>query len=308
MLVGVTHGRYAQQIYDALTQRIGIQADFVSPEVDASKYDFVFAVDDEDAPKGAKTRRYVTHHNAKTSSWDVVAARHLLAGAKTRGTHNPIAVPLPVTTSISVKPTQTGVALVENEQRQDFTKLLNAAGHQVADIHDPEVGIVVDLSPTTSCTEPMRQAMSQEKVVVAMASNPAATDTIHDQSDGRIISTYSKAVEVVDELINNDFERQRLGFEARKAVSSSSWTRVTRALLIENRRGVPVLEHSNRLAARKRWTQRLGHAHPWKFAQYVDDRHIELDDQRIDVSHLSRLRKLSIATALDRRDPNNGNS
>lgn len=308
MLIGVAPGKYAQQIYDALTQRIYVRAEFVSPKVDASKYDVVFAVDDEDSPATANTRRYITHNNVNSTSWDVVAARHLLADAQKRGTQNPIAVPLPVTSADQVKTTQTGIAVVENRQNEEVTKVLNRAGHQIVDLHDPRVGIVVDSSKTTSCTEPLRQAMSQEKVVVAMTSNLAATDTIHDKVDGRLIPGYGKLTETVDELVNDDFERQRLGFEARKSVSNTNWTRVTRALLIGNRKGMPIFENYSYLAARKRWTERLGHAHRWKFARYIDNRYLELDDQRIDISQISQLRKLNIATALGRRDPNSGNS
>ena len=308
MLIGVVPGKYAQQIYDALTQRIDVRAEFVSPEVDGSKYDFVFAVDDEDVPTSANTRRYITHNNVNSTSWDVVAARHLLADAQQRGIQNPIAVPLPVASSDQAKTTQTGVALVENKQKADVTKALNKAGNQIVDLDDPHVGIVVDSSTTTSRTEPLRQAMRQEKVVVAMTSNLAATDTIHDKSDGRLIADYSKLTETVDELVNDDFERQRLGFEARKSVSNTNWARVTRALLLGNRKGMPVLEHCSYLAARKRWTERLGHAHRWKLARYIDNGYIELGDQRIDISQLSQLRKLNIATALGRRDPNSGNS
>ena len=308
MRIGVTPGKYAQQIHDALTQRIGMQAEFIAPEVDAHKYDLVLAVDDEDAPPGAKTRRYVTHHKAKTSSWDVVAARHLLVDAEKRGAENPVAVPLPIAVATPIRPAQTGLALVENKQTQEFSKILNAAGHQVLDINDPEVGIVVDLSATTSRIEPLRQAMSEEKVVIAMRANPAATDTIHDKSDGRLISSYNELKEVVEELVSNDFERQRLGFEARKAIANTNWARVVRGLLLDGRSGMPVLEHLSQLAAQKRWKERLGHAHPWKSAQYVDDRYLELGNQRIDISQISQLRKLSIAIAPGRRDPYSPNS
>jgi len=308
MRIGVTPGKYAQQLYDALRRRVEVQAEVVPPKSDGREYDLVVAVDDENAPEGAKTRRYITHHNAKTSSWDVVAARHLLPGAQKRGTKNPIAVPLPVTNPAPNRSTQTGLALFEDRQKQAATEMLKAAGHQVLNIDDPDVGIVVDLSATMSSLERLRQAMSQEKVVIAMASNPAATDTIRDKSDGRLISTHSELIELVDGLLNNDFERQRLGFEARKAAASTSWTRVIRALLLEHRRGLPVLEHSSYLAARKRWIKRLGHAHPWKSAEYVNDSYLELGDQRIDVSHLSRIRKLSIAIAVSGRDPYSSDS
>ena len=146
MRVGVASGRYATQIHEALTQRIGIEADIVLPDADAEKYDLVLAVDDEIVPAGLETRRYVTHHKTQATEWNVVAGRHLLTGAMDRGITNPIAVPLPFTTPVSAKPPPKGVALLQDELREDLTVALNAASHQVLDIDDPQVGIVIDLS------------------------------------------------------------------------------------------------------------------------------------------------------------------
>ncbi|MFL2986103.1 MAG: hypothetical protein ACJZ57_02550 [Candidatus Poriferisodalaceae bacterium] len=41
MRIGVALGRYATQITSALSQRIGIDAETVSPEVDAQEYDLL---------------------------------------------------------------------------------------------------------------------------------------------------------------------------------------------------------------------------------------------------------------------------
>ena len=144
MRVGVASGRYATQIHEALTQRIGIEADIVPPDADAKKYDLILAVDDEIVPAGTETRRYITHHKTQAPEWNVVAGRHLLIAAMDKGITNPVAVPLPFTSPASVKPPQEGVALLQDEPREDLRAALDAAGHQVLDINDPEVGIVID--------------------------------------------------------------------------------------------------------------------------------------------------------------------
>ena len=303
MRIAVASGRYATQIHGALSQRIGIEADIVPPDTDAKAYDLILAVDDEVVPTGTETRRYITHHQTQASEWNVVAGRYMLATAAKTGTQKPIAVPLPLTTPASVRPSQTGVALLQSQRTEDLTATLSTAGHQVLDIDDPHVGIVIDPATRTSEIEPLRKAMSEEKVVIAMHSNPAATDTIHHKSDGYLVSEYDELLAAVQELTTNDFERQRVGFEARRTIATTNWARVTRALLLNDRKGIPDLEQFSYLPARKRWKDRLGHAHKWHSGRYIDDRNIEFDGQTVDVSNLSQLRKMSIALAIGRRDP-----
>jgi len=303
MRIGVASGRYATQIHRALSQRIGIETDIVPPDADAKTYDLILAVDDEIVPTGTETRRYITHHATQASEWNVVAGRYLLATATEKGTKNAIAVPLPLTTLPSVRPSETGVALLQSEQTEDLTATLTTAGHQVLDIDDPQVGIVIDSATLTSEIEPLRKAMSEEKIVIAMLSNPAATDTIHHKSDGYLVSGYDELLAAVQELTTNDFERQRIGFEARRTIATTNWSRVTRALLLNDRKGIPDLEQFSYLPARKRWKDRLGHAHKWHSAHYINGSYIEFDGQTVDVSNLSQLRKMSIAVAIGRRDP-----
>jgi len=303
MRVGVASGRYATQIHEALTQRIGIEADIVPPDADAKKYDLILAVDDEIVPAGTETRRYITHHKTQAPEWNVVAGRHLLIAAMDKGITNPIAVPLPFTSPASVKPPQEGVALLQDEPREDLRAALDAAGHQVLNINDPQVGIVIDSAQSTSEIEPLRKAMSEEKVVVAMRCNPAATDTIRHQSDGYLVSEYDELLATVQELTTNNFERKRVGFEARRTIAATNWARVTRALLLNNRNGMPDLEQFSFLPARQRWKHRLGHAHKWHSGQYLDDGYIEFDGETVDVRNLSQIRKMSIALAIGRRDP-----
>ena len=303
MRIAVASGRYATQIHGALSQRIGIEADIVPPDTDAKAYDLILAVDDEIVPTGTETRRYITHHQTQASEWNVVAGRYMLATAAKTGTQKPIAVPLPLTTPASVRPSQTGVALLQSQRTEDLTATLSTAGHQVLDIDVPHVGIVIDPATRTSEIEPLRKAMSEEKVVIAMLSNPAATDTIHHKSDGYLVSEYDELLAAVQELTTNDFERQRVGFEARRTIATTNWARVTRALLLNDRKGIPDLEQFSYLPAQQRWKDRLGHAHKWHSGRYVDDRCIEFDGQTVDVSDLSQLRKMSIALAIGRRDP-----
>ena len=118
MRVGVASGRHAAQIHEALSQRIGIEADIVPPDADAKQYDLILAVDDEIVPAGTETRRYITHHKTQAPEWNVVAGRHLLIAAMDKGITNPIAVPLPFTSPASVKPPQEGVALLQDQPRE----------------------------------------------------------------------------------------------------------------------------------------------------------------------------------------------
>ena len=303
MRVGVASGRHAAQIHEALSQRVEIEADIVPPDADAKKYDLILAVDDEIVPAGTETRRYVTHHKTQAPEWNVVAGRYLLTAAVDRGITNPIAVPLPFTTPASVKPPPKGVALLQDKLREDLTAALNAAGHQVLNIDDPQVGIVIDSALSTSEIEPLRKAMSEEKVVVAMRCNPAATDTIRHRSDGYLFSEYGQLLPAVQELTTNNFERKRVGFEARRTIATTNWARVTRALLLNNRHGMPDLEQFSCLPARQRWKDRLGHAHKWHSGQYLGDGCVEFDGETVDVRNLGQLRKMSIALAIRRRDP-----
>jgi hypothetical protein len=303
MRVGVASGRHAAQIHEALSQRIGIEADIVPPDADAKQYDLILAVDDEIVPAGTETRRYVTHHKTQASEWNVVAGRYLLTAAIDRGITNPIAVPLPFTTPVSAKPPPKGVALLQDELREDLTVALNAASHQVLDIDDPQVGIVIDSALSTSEIEPLRKAMSEEKVVVAMRCNHAATDTIRHRSDGYLVSERDELVATVQALTTNNLERTRVGFEARRTIAETNWARVTRALLLNNRNGMPDLEQFSCLPARQRWKDRLGHARKWHSAQYLDDGRVTFDGETVDIRNLSQLRKMSIALAIRRRDP-----
>ena len=303
MRVGVASGRHAAQIHEALSQRVEIEADIVPPDADAKKYALILAVDDEIVPAGTETRRYVTHHKTQAPEWNVVAGRYLLTAAVDRGITNPIAVPLPFTTPASVKPPPKGVALLQDKLREDLTAALNAAGHQVLNIDDPQVGIVIDSALSTSEIEPLRNAMSEEKVVVAMRCNPAATDTIRHQSDGYLVSEYDQILAAVQELTANNLERKRVGFEARRTIATTNWARVTRALLLNNRHGMPDLEQFSCLPARQRWKDRLGHAHKWHSGQYLGAGCVEFAGETVDVRNLGQLRKMSIALAIRRRDP-----
>ena len=135
--------------------------------------------------------------------------------------------------------------------------------------------------------------MSEEKVVVAMSSNTTASDVIRHNSNGYLVSQLLQIRPVIEELLTNDNERYRLGFEARKSVAAANWQRVKRALLLDGRTGIPHLEEFGTRSARKRWTERLGHAHRWESARYSNNQLVLLDEC-VDLRGLGQSRRLNI--------------
>ena len=301
MRIGVALGRYATQITSALSQRIGIDAETVSPEVDAQEYDFFIAVDDEPVPHGKEVRRYITDRRVQATQWTVVATRCLLTAAVERGNQTPTSVPLPVDSPKMLQPPPSGVALLGGRDQTPLRDTFDSAGIEMLEIDDPRVGIVVDPSASESRLEPLRKAMSQEKVIVAMSSNTTAADTIRNNSNGYLVSQLLQLRPVIDELMTNDNERHRLGFEARKSVAAANWQRVIRALLLDGRTGSPYLEEFSPRSARKRWKERLGHAHRWENARYSNNQ-LALPDEHVDLSRLGQLRKMNIERTISSGD------
>jgi len=301
MRVGVALGRYAPHITRALSQRIGIEAETVPPEFDAQEYDLFIAVDDEPVPHGKEVRRYITDHRVRAAQWTVVAARCLLTAAVEKGNRTPIAVPLPVDSPKLVHPPQTGVALLEEKHQTQLRDTFDSAGLEILEIDDPQVGIVIDPSASESHLEPLRKAMSEEKVIVAMSSNTTAADTIQHNSNGYLLSQPLQIRPAIEELMRNDNERRRLGFEARKSIAAANWQRVIRALLLEGRTGNPYIEEFGPRSAKKRWKERLGHAHRWESARYSNNQ-LALLDEQVDLSGLGQLRKMNIERTMSSGD------
>jgi|ETNmetMinimDraft_1059919.scaffolds.fasta_scaffold20169_2 hypothetical protein len=301
MRVGVALGRYATHITSALSQRIGIEAETVSPEVDAQEYDLFIAVDDEPVPHGKEVRRYIIDRRVRATEWTVVATRCLLAAAVEKGNQTPIAVPLPVEGPKLAQSPRTGVALLEGNHQPQIRETFISTGLEIFEIDNPRVGIVVDLSASEGRLEPLRKAMSEEKVVVAMSSNTTASDVIRHNSNGYLVSQLLQIRPVIEELLTNDNERYRLGFEARKSVAAANWQRVTRALLLDGRTGIPHLEEFGPRSARKRWTERLGHAHRWESARYSNNQLVLLDEC-VDLRGLGQLRKMNIERTVNSGD------
>ena len=148
----------------------------------------------------------------------------------------------------------------------------------------------------------MRRAMAEEKVLIALSANAAATDTIRHDTDGFLANGLNEISHLVRRLVENESHRLRLGFEARRSVGSTSWDRVIRALLLDGRAGIPQLQTFSRLPARVRWRQRLGHAHKWSTARYSEGGYVEDGDLRLDVGQLGGLRRWSLLNATGGRD------
>ena len=204
----------------------------------------------------------------RDSPWTVVAARHLLSGAAAKGTTTPIVAPLPVSAPPLTPSPQAGVAIRDGQNHKALQMALEDASIPILAIDDPNVGILIDPSNSQGFVEPLRDAMSQEKVVIAMHSNEAAKDTILHDTNGHLLTKPSEIREAVEALVADSNERARLGFEARKSVTTANWQRVVRALLLSARTGTPILEQFSDLPAQRRWSKRLGHAHPWRSAEY----------------------------------------
>jgi len=301
MKVGVAPGRFATAIHAALSQRADLEAHILSPEIDSSTYNLVVAVDDEPTPPKAQVRRYITQHMSQANPWTVVAARHLLREAVGRGTATPIVAPLPISAPVSISPPKSGIGIVDAGNHKALRTTLEAASMRIFEIDDPDVGIIIDPSTSLGFVEPLRAAMSQEKVVIAMHTNEAAKDTIVHDTNGYLLTQPSQICPAAEALAENTNERSRLGFEARKSIATANWQRVVRALLLATRTGTPDLEQFSDLPARKRWSKRLGHAHEWRSSQYADG-NLKLRDRTIDLKDLGSLRKASLARAIGKRD------
>ena len=302
MRIGVAPGAYTNDLLAALDQRINIEAEIVSPERDPDEYRYVLAVDDDPVPPSNDVRRYITHQTPEASQWTVVAARHLLLSAVERGVALPIAVPMPVQPPRVNRGSHTGVTVLPGEHQQRVITILQSDGVSVLPLDSQEVGIVVDASRATSRVEPMRRAMAEEKVLIALSTNTAATDTIQHDTDGFLANSLDEISHLARRLVENESHRLRLGFEARRSVGSTSWDRVIRALLLDGRAGIPQLQTFSHLPAHTRWRQRLGHAHKWRTARYGEGGYVEDGNQRLDIGQLGELRRRSLLNATGGRD------
>lgn len=302
MRIGIASGTHCNQILAAVLRRTQVDAEIISSESTHRGYDIVLAVNDEPVPPGNEVRRYVTEPTPKVSEWTVVAARHLLPIAVERGIATPIAVPLPVEFPGSDLPSRSGVWVLQSEFQHQVIAKLRSAGIEVFLQDDRRVGIIVDAAASTSRVAPLRQAMAKEKVVIALSTNAAATDTIHHDTNGYLVNDLDEIVSSVQQIVEDESERSRLGFEARKSVASTNWSRVVRALLLEGRVGMPQLETFSHLPAITRWQQRLGHAHQWRSSHYNEHGYFELEDQRLQIGQLGELRQWALSNATSPRD------
>ena len=301
MKVGIAPGRYATAIHTALTKRAKVEAEFLSNGNDPASFTLVIAVDDEPAPPRADVRRYITHHQVQATPWTVVAARHLLLDAVGKGTMTPIVAPLPVSTPPMTPPTQPGVAIYDGQNHKDLQMALEDVSIPTLEIDDPNVGILIDPSNSQGFVEPLREAMSQEKVVIAMHSNEAAKDTILHDTNGYLLTKTSEIRLAVEALVADNNERARLGFEARKSVTTANWQRVVRALLSATRTGTPTLEKFSDLPAQRRWSKRLGHAHQWRRAEY-DNGTTTNGNRTLDLHGLGPLRQTMLERSVPKHD------
>ena len=302
MRIGIASGTHCNQILTAVLRRTKVDAEIISSKGAHREYDLVLAVNDEPVPPGSNVRRYVTDLTPKVSEWTVVAARHLLPTAVERGVVTPIAVPLPVEVPSSDLPSRSGVLVLQNESQHQVIAKLETAGIEVFLEDDHRVGIIVDAAASTSRVEPLRQAMAKEKVVIALFANAAATDTILHDTNGYLVQDLDQIVNAVQQIIEDESERSRLGFEARRSVGPANWSRVVRALLLEGRAGMPQLETFSHLPAITRWQQRLGHAHQWSSSRYNEDGYLELEDQRLHVDRLGEVRQRALSNVTAPRD------
>ena len=302
MRIGVAPGAYTNDLLAALRRRINIEAEIVSPERDPDEYRYVLAVDDDPVPPSNDVRRYITRQTSEAPQWTVVAARHLLPIAVERGVALPIAVPMPVQLPHIDGGPHAGVTVLPGEQQHKVTTILQSDGMSVLPFDTHEVGIVIDAATSTSQVEPMRRAMAEEKVVIALSLNPAAADTIRHDTDGFLTDGLNEISHLAQQLIENKSDRLRLGFEARRSVAFTSWDRVVRALLLDGRVGVPQFQTFSHLPARARWQQRLGHADRWRSARYKGGGYVEYGDQRLHMGQLGELRHWSLLNAIGGRD------
>ena len=302
MRIGIAPGTYCSEIFTALSRRTNLDAEIISGESATSQYDIVLAVDDEPVPPGNDVRRYVTQATPEVSEWTVVAARHLLPIAVERGVATPIAVPMPVEFPSSDLPSRSGVLVLQSESQHQVIAKLQSAGIEVFLQDDHRVGIIVDAATSTSRVEPLRQAMAKEKVVTALSTNAAATDTIRHDTNGYLVNDLDEIISSVQQVVEDESERSRLGFEARRSVASANWSRVVRALLLEGRVGMPQLETFSHLPAITRWQQRLGHASQWSSSRYNEHGYFELEDQRLQIGQLGELRQWALSNVTAPRD------
>ena len=301
MKIGIAPGRYATAIHTALTQRANVEAEILSSQNNPTPCTFVLAVDDELTPPEAHVRRYITHHQVQATPWTVVAARHLLSGAAATGTTTPIVAPLPISAPPLTPSHQPGVAIRDVQNHKALKMALEDASIPILAIDDPNVGILIDPSNSHGFVEPLRDAMSQEKVVIAMHSNEAAKDTILHDTNGYLLTKPSEIRAAVETLVADSNERARLGFEARKSVTTANWQRVVRAMLLTTRTATPILEQFSDLPAQRRWSKRPGHAHSWRSAKY-DNGTITLKDRTLHLDDLGALRQTMLERSAPKRD------
>ena len=304
MRIGVAVGEYAQDIYGAINSLSGMAADFVDIETDPTPYGILVAVDDAPLPPAKNVRRYVTKQDTDAEEWAVVASRNLLREAVARGNQHPIAVALPTPACHLSQPAPSGVAIVGPDLGEQLTAALRAVKIELLHFENEDVGIVID--PSTSSRQSnlklIRQCMSKERVIVAMQSNSTASDNIQNNSTGRLASGPEELIQIVRDLVHDDYERQRLGFEAKKFVASTSWSRVVRALLLGGRKGLPEFELLSQPVAKRRWDARLGHAHKWQTAKYGNGQ-LRLPEEHLDLGELGPLRATNLKKIIGEPDP-----
>ena len=125
--------------------------------------------------------------------------------------------------------------------------------------------------------------------------------TFYTAANGYLLTKPSEIRAAVETLVADSNERARLGFEARKSVTTANWQRVVRALLLSARTGTPLHEQFSDLPAQRRWSKRLGHAHPWRSAKY-DSGTITLKDRTLHLDDLGALRQTMLERSVPKRD------
>lgn len=307
--IGIAQG-VPEGLVEALTSRYKGEVEQVTSANQKTGYEFVVACDDLPVPSGVPIRRYVTHMDAVSSEWSVVAARHLLPEALRRGTQRPIVAPLPVKSIKKCSQGDATVAVLSGKWASEISAGL--IQHGIDSEETAEAGatsLVIDASPEGSGIHRIRFPMAAEIPVVGLASNPCATDTIRHGSNGLLGSSVEEIVLLAGELLKNKPELKRLGFEARATLAEASWERVARALLQQGRVGYPELEQLGGAAKYYRWVERLGHATEWKDGLLLDNveglamRQLS-GDRQIGLKMREGLRKKMLKTLIGNADSN----
>ena len=271
--IGIAQG-VPDGLAEALTSRYQGEVEQVSSTTQNIGYEFVVSYDDLPVPSGVAIRRYVTHIDAVSPEWSVVAARHLLPEAARRGTPSPLCAPLPVESKKNCSQGAASVAVLHGKWASEISLRLKSHGIDNEEVAEAGASLlVVDGSSEGSGVYRIRFPMAAEIPVIGLVSNSCATDTIRHQSNGLLASSAEEIVLLASELLRNRPELKRLGFEARATVAEASWGRVARALLQQGRVGYPELEQLGSAAKYHRWVERLGHAAEWKDGQLLE--HIE---------------------------------